>query len=101
MFCIDEILFQVDQLIVVYVRSRQIRNMFEKLRVISIQCEIDHRQWSYAVPSIVGENKKGIDSSTCGKGVMNSQYKDEINERQPIPLPLNFIVMDMEPSAGW
>ena len=100
MFCIDETLFWVDQLIVVYVCSCQIWNMLEKFGVASVQCEIDHRQWSYAIPSIVGENKNSIDGSTWGKGVMNSQYKDEIAERWPIHLPLNFIVMDMEPSAG-
>ena len=42
MFCVDEILFQVDQLVVVYVCSCQILSMLEKLRLGSIQCKIGH-----------------------------------------------------------
>jgi len=74
--------------------------MLVKLGASPVQCEIGQGQRGYAVPSIVGENKEDIDGSTYGKGVMKLQHKNEIDERRPIHLPLNFIVMDMEPSCG-
>jgi len=68
MFGVDEILLRVDQLVVVYVRSRQIWSMLEKLRLRSVQCKIGQCQRGYTIPSIVRKNKKGIDSSPCRRG---------------------------------
>ena len=69
MFCIDKILFQVDQLVVVYFCSHQIWSMLEKLRHHSIQCKIGQCQYGYTVSSIVDQNKEDVDGSTCKGGV--------------------------------
>jgi len=65
MFGIDEVLFRVDQLIVVYVRACQIRSMLEKLQLRSVQREIGQCQRGYTVCSIIQKDKEDKDGSPC------------------------------------